>query len=96
MGGAKRRSRIDLSKPGEIKASADELYAEVAAFLIEGVRDRTIFFGPVVWLLSDGTAARRWRFVVVTGGRRGETQHNELGAEDRRLARRRDGGAHRA
>jgi hypothetical protein len=58
-----------------------EICAETAAYLLEGSIDRTLLFGPVVWLPSDGTSARQWCFIVVGCDRIGETRHDQLNAE---------------
>jgi hypothetical protein len=85
MGEAKRRSRLGRlmanGEEGEIKGRAAEIYAEAAAFLLDGSTDRTLLIGPVVWLPSDGVSARVWRFIVVGCDRKGETRHDQLGAE---------------
>jgi hypothetical protein len=58
-----------------------EICAETAAYLLEGSIDRTLLFGPVVWLPSDGPSARQWCFIVVGCDRIGETRHDQLNAE---------------
>lgn len=77
----RRRSRIGRSSIGDLKGDMAEICAETAAYLLEGSIDRTLLFGPVVWLPSDGTSARQWRFIVVGCDRTGETRHDQLNAE---------------
>jgi hypothetical protein len=72
------------AKSRDMKGKPEDIYAEIGAFLIGKSIDRTIFFGPVAWVPGDGAAAKRWRFVVVSGDGR-ETQHDEMGAEDREM-----------
>ena len=86
MGEAKRRhSRIDRllanNETAQIKGDMAELCAETAAYLLDGSLDRTLLFGPVVWLPSDGTSARVWAFIVVGCDRTGETRHDQLKAD---------------
>jgi hypothetical protein len=77
----RRRHRIGPEGEGTIKGTAAEVYAEMAAYLVEGSRDHTLMFGPVVWQPSDGTSARRWYFHVVGCGRTGEVWNDQLNAE---------------
>ena len=83
LGEKRQRSRIRRSmakgESGEIKGRAAEVYAEAAAYLLEGAVDRMLLFGPVVWLPSDSDEARVWRFVVISK-KTGETWHDQLGA----------------
>jgi hypothetical protein len=81
MGEARRRCRIGKLAEGEIKGGMAEICAEAAAYLIDGSIDRTLLFGPVVWLPSDGRSSRVWRFIVVGCDQRGETWHDQLGGE---------------
>jgi len=85
MGEAKRRSRLGQQladdEEGEIKGDMAEICAETADYLLEASIDRTLLFGPVVWLPSDGTSARQWRFIVVGCDRTGETRVDQLNAE---------------
>ena len=41
-----------------------DVCSAAATYLLAGSVDRTLLFGPVVWRPSDGTASRRWYFVV--------------------------------
>ena len=77
----RRRSRIGRSPKGEIKGPSAEIYADIAAYLLEASADRTLLFGPVAWRPSDGTSAKQWYFVVVGCDRKGETYHDVLHAE---------------
>src|ERR1700722_2483344 len=83
MGEVKRRhSRIGriLANDGEgrIKDVPTEVYADLAAYLLEGSIDRTLLFG---WRPSDGTVARQRCFMVVGGDRTGEMRCDQLAAE---------------
>jgi hypothetical protein len=61
--------------------SVAETCCEAAAYLIGNSADRTLLFGPVAWLPSDGTSARRWYLIVIGCDQAGETWLNDLGAE---------------
>jgi len=58
-----------------------EICGEAADYLIDGSRDRTLFFGLVVWRPTDGTSARRWYFMVAGCDRTGEMRCDQLNAE---------------
>jgi hypothetical protein len=79
MGEARRR--IGRSPEGEIRGPAADVYADIAAYLLDGSADRMLLLGPVVWFPSDGTSARRWSFNVVGCSRTGEARHDQLNAE---------------
>jgi hypothetical protein len=88
MGEARRRNPSRIGRQavgGEIKGSAAEIYADIAAYLVENSTDRILLLGPVVWQPSDGASAKRWYFTV--GGFDGrEPWHDQLRGETCEMA----------
>jgi hypothetical protein len=88
MGEANREAPdwIECDGPdGFQRGSQHEVYAAIAAFLIENSDDRIFLVGPVSWAPSDGTSARQWRFVVLTA-KGGETRCDTVQTQDRMTA----------
>jgi hypothetical protein len=95
MGEAARRKEAErigrhMASPevreSTIKGKPADVCAAAAAYLLESSVDRTLLFGPVVWLPSDGTSARQWYFMVTGCEPSGETFSDRINAQTEDMA----------